>query len=100
MKVGIFMHSLPQNLKKLRKEHKMTQQQIADYLNVSHTAYNFYENGKREPDLTNLLKLAQLFKTSTDYLLGRYDSEITGFNNTVTNSIGVVQTFGNIHTGR
>ena len=66
------MHSLSNNLKIFRKQRGMTQQQVADYLNVTHTAYNYYEKGKRVPDLDNLIRLAELFGTSLDILTGRY----------------------------
>lgn len=60
-------------LRELRTEKKITQADVANYLKVSHQAYNFYETGKREPDYNTLQKLATFFKVSTDYLLGRSD---------------------------
>jgi len=55
-----------------RNQSKMTQQQVADYLNITQEAYSHYEKGKREPDITNLIKLAELFSISLDILTGRY----------------------------
>ncbi|MCL1903375.1 MAG: helix-turn-helix domain-containing protein [Oscillospiraceae bacterium] len=59
-------------LKELRKTNKMTQQQLADKLHISQRAYSHYEKGEAEPNLETLLRLAEIFKVSTDYLIGRY----------------------------
>ena len=62
-------------LKSERKKHNMTQQQVADYLNMARGAYAQYETGKNLPPVTTLSKLADLYKCSIDYLLGRYRSQ-------------------------
>ena len=49
----------------------ISQQKIADNLGISQRAYSNYENGKREPDQAMLLKMAEYFNVSVDYLLGR-----------------------------
>lgn len=54
-----------------RKLNKLTQRQLADILNISQPSYIRYENGTAEPSLTNLVKLADYFDVSVDYLLGR-----------------------------
>lgn len=56
-----------------RKLNKMTQTSVAEYLGISQPSYIRYENGKAEPTLANLVKLADLFDVSVDYLLGRTD---------------------------
>jgi transcriptional regulator with XRE-family HTH domain len=56
-------------LKSLRG--KRTQQEIADQLSVSRASYSHYENGHVEPDNDLLIKMADLFKVTTDYLLGK-----------------------------
>ncbi len=56
-----------------RKINKLTQRQVAEYLGISQPSYIRYENGQSEPTLTNLVKLADLFDVSVDYLLGRTD---------------------------
>ena len=81
MEEGEEMHNLPSNLKLLRKQKRMTQQQVADHLNITHAAYNFYERGTREPNLNTLIKLAELFEVSLDILTGRY---VNVFNNNQT----------------
>ena len=47
------------------------QKDLAKYLNITTSAYGYYEQGKRNPDIEILRKLADYFDVSTDYLLGR-----------------------------
>lgn len=47
----------------------MTQQQVADFLNVNRSTYSYYENGKAEPSITVLIKMADLFNVTLDSLL-------------------------------
>ena len=54
-----------------RKLNKATQKQIANYLQIAQPSYIRYENGSSEPSLENLVKLADYFDVSVDYLLGR-----------------------------
>lgn len=61
-----------QRLKDERKKHGYTQQQIADRLCMARASYAKYETGENTPTLENMLKLADLYKTSLDYLTGRY----------------------------
>lgn len=61
------------NLKKLRKERNISQQDVADYLHITRAAYTNIENGKRETDFNGLSKLAEYFGVTADYLLGRTD---------------------------
>lgn len=77
-----------ENLKKIRIEKKLTQQEIADMLGVQRPTYTRYETGEREPDLNTLRNLSAILNTSIDYLLGRSDamhnkSNITGNKNVV-----------------
>ena len=57
-------------LVELRKEAGMNQQQLAAQLGVSRSTVAMWETGASRPDHTVLAKLAALFDTSTDYLLG------------------------------
>lgn len=59
-------------LKLERKKHKMTQQGIADYLRIERGSYAKYETGANTPTTDNIIKLAELYNCSTDYLLARY----------------------------
>ncbi|HFH8941570.1 TPA: helix-turn-helix domain-containing protein [Streptococcus agalactiae] len=60
-------------LKSLRQESGFTQQEVADKIGINRGSYSNWENGKREPTLENVVKLAKLFKTTTDFLLGVID---------------------------
>ncbi len=64
MKIGNILISL-------RKAKKLTQEDVARYLNISRQAYCRYENDQREPSLDTLCKLADFYEESTDTLLGR-----------------------------
>ena len=66
-------HNLPKTLKKLRLEKNLHQKDVAKILNTTQQAYSKYERGDREPDLSNLITLADYYRTSLDYLAGRYD---------------------------
>lgn len=57
------------NLKILRTEKDKSQQEMADYLQISRQAYNHYETGKRQPDYETLLKLGEYFNITVDDLL-------------------------------
>ena len=65
------MSDFKNNLIELRKLNKMTQRDVADRLGISQPSYIRYENGKSEPTIENLVKLADLFDVSLDYLCGR-----------------------------
>ncbi len=67
------MKNLNPNLKKLRIEKKKKQDELAEYLRVTTRQYQRYESGEQEPNLDKLIKIADYFDVSTDYLLGRTD---------------------------
>ncbi|EIK5641481.1 helix-turn-helix transcriptional regulator [Listeria monocytogenes] len=58
-------------LKQLRKNNNKTQEDISKILGISRGAYSHIENGRNEPDMETIVKLANIFGVSTDYLLGR-----------------------------
>lgn len=60
-----------EELKKIRKNSKMTQQEVADKLAIKRSTYASYENSTNQPTLDTLKKLASLFDVSLDMLLGR-----------------------------
>ena len=57
-------------LRELREQHEMLQRDVAKFLNISTSAYGFYETGVRNMSAETAKKLAQFFNVSTDYLLG------------------------------
>ena len=64
------MSILAERMKELRIEAKMKQAEVAKALELSLTGYCGYEYGNRDPQTATLVKLAQLYHVSTDYLLG------------------------------
>lgn len=58
------------NLRKLRMNKGVSQQQLADVIGTSQQSVNKYENHNVEPDISTLIKVADYFKTSIDYLVG------------------------------
>ena len=58
-------------LKELRLNKQMTQIQVAEYLKITKQGYSHYETGTREPDVTTLRRLADLYGVSIDYIVGR-----------------------------
>lgn len=60
-------------LKKLRKLHELTQEEVAKRLSISRPSYSRYETGEREPDFEMVKQIADFFETSADYLLGLAD---------------------------
>lgn len=57
-------------LRNLRKQTKLTQQAVADRLNIHRTTYNKYEAGTVAPDQQGLVRLSEIFGVSVGYLLG------------------------------
>lgn len=59
-----------QNLKSLRTSKGVSQQQLADIIGVSQQSINKYENHNVEPDIATLIRIADFFQTSVDFLIG------------------------------
>lgn len=62
---------LPERLRKLRIQNNLTQKDIAGLLDLSPSIVSGYETGERTPSVEVLLQLSGIYKTSTDYLLGK-----------------------------
>jgi len=62
-----------ERLKMLREKAGVSQQKIADIVDLTQQAVGKWENNKAEPDLATVAKLAEFFDTTTDYLLGKSD---------------------------
>ncbi len=60
-------------LRDLREDHDLAQKQVAALLGIDQRVYSNYELGKRVLPLRHLLALAEYYKVSTDYILGRTD---------------------------
>ena len=60
-----------QRIRDLREDHDWSQTQVAKMLNMSQTGYSKYETGANDIPTHVLIKLANLYDTSIDYLLGQ-----------------------------
>lgn len=60
-----------ERLKELRKEKGYTQEQMANILEIGQSAYAKWENDRTEPSFENLIKLADFFDVSIDWLFER-----------------------------
>lgn len=65
------MSDFGDRLSELRRDHNLTQKELASLLHVSPGTISNYENGIHDPDMESLILLADRFDVSTDYLLGR-----------------------------
>lgn len=65
-----------QNLRALRKQNGATQVTLAKYLGIDQTTYSGYETGKSCPDINTLVRLADYFDVSLDYLCGRQNKNL------------------------
>ena len=65
------------HIRDIREDNYMTQAQIAKILNISQRAYSYYETGQHNIPLNILCQLADYYKCSTDYLLGRTNIKST-----------------------
>ena len=63
------MTSVGKNLKNIRKKNNLTQDELAEKLSVTRQAVSNWENGKTEPDIETLTKIAQIFDISIDELV-------------------------------
>ena len=66
--------SIGKRIKEERLALKMTQEELANLLNVSKSTIGMYETGQREPNLEIIKILSYIFEVSTDYLLGKNDN--------------------------
>ena len=69
------MESFGTRLADLRREHNLTQNDIADRLNISAQAVSKWENDLTSPDIDTLLKLSDIFNITVDELLGKKKQE-------------------------
>lgn len=62
-----------ERLKNLREDADLTQKEISEYLHISQRTYSHYENGTRNIPIETMIRLANYYHTSVDYLVGRTD---------------------------
>lgn len=64
------MNRFPERLKYLRKTRGITQTKLGKYLGYRYTAISNYENADHQPDYDTLIKIAEYFDVSVDFLIG------------------------------
>lgn len=62
-----------ERMRDMREDNDLTQKKIAEYLMCDQSLYSKYEKGEREIPLSLLIKLADYYDVSLDYLVGRTD---------------------------
>ena len=65
------------NIKKLREKRNITQIRLSTGIDVSQETISAYESGRAMPSAETLVRIADFLNTSTDYLLGRIDKDIS-----------------------
>ena len=63
-------------MREIRKKRKMTMKQIGELVGASESAVSMWENGKHQPDLQTLSRIADILSVTTDELLGRSDDSL------------------------
>lgn len=86
------MSIFSERLKDCRKRFGFTQKELAQKLGIASSAVGMYEQGRREPDSTMLLKICSVLDTTTDYLLGLDNSPI-GVSNEIRDVSDVIDEF-------
>lgn len=66
-------------LRELRKNNNLTQEQVGKILNMTQSTYQTYENNRAIPTLENLIKLADFYNVSLDYLCNRQFKDEIGY---------------------
>lgn len=64
------INGLSKRLQMARINVELSRKQVADLIGVSESTIGLYESANRQPSLSNLIKLASVYKVTTDYLLG------------------------------
>ena len=68
------MSVFSQRLLELRQASQLSQSATAKALEIGNRTYHYYESGEREPTLSILVRMADLYHVSLDYLAGRTDT--------------------------
>lgn len=79
-----------ENLKNIRKNRKMTQQQVADFLKISRSAYNNYEQGSAEPNIQTIKEMSKVFNVSLDILLEKENNLLSSHHQNLLNLINML----------
>ena len=80
-------------IKELRNEKKQTLKQMAEAFGTSNQVISRYELGQAEPEFETLIKIADYFNVSVDYLLGRTDKRFTSDKTFTTEQLRLLNAF-------
>ncbi len=80
-----------ERIRYLRIRNNLTSKELSKALSISESSMSLYENGKRKPSLEIIVKIADYFKVTTDYLLGVSDSSHMGEYQTETDIFNVLE---------
>ena len=69
------MIKLPERLLNLRLERNLSQKSLVNEMGLALNTYVLYERGEREPTVSVLVRIADFYNVTTDYLLGRSDEK-------------------------
>lgn len=70
---------MEERLQELRESQKLTQIELAQIMNIPRMTYNNYEKGRCEPNIQTLIKLADYYHVTLDYLVGRQFANDAGY---------------------
>lgn len=90
-------------LKELRLKNNKSQKQVATDLNIPYPTYNVYEKEQYQPNIETLIKMANYFHTTVDYLIGRENTNIIDkglLNETELNVIDIMKELNKENQGR
>lgn len=77
-------------LQQLRTDKRLRQEQVADLIGVTKSAISAYENDIRQPSYDILVRFANLYRVSTDYLLGRTDDRVIDVSDLTASEVALV----------
>ena len=89
------MMAFSEKLKTLRTTHHLSQRDLADRVGVGKSQISYYENGERFPSADVLIKLPDVFRVTTDYLLDISREKIINLTDLTDEDIAVVTTVAN-----
>ena len=84
-----------EKLKTLRTTNRLSQRELADRVGVGKSQISYYENGERFPSADVLIKIADVFRVTTDYLLDISREKIINLSDLSNDEIAVVTTVAN-----
>lgn len=81
--------TIGQKIKKLRHAQHITQTELGQHLNMTKSTVSMWERGERTPDISTVIKIAQYFQVSTDYLLDK-NAPSTTLNDSSISDLGLI----------